>query len=124
MRKESTHFNCLTTEISEDRKEALARKNEFQCGPCRVYPKEIVIDSNEVTTVDTIDNIKMNFLLPEFALPANVIVGPKPNECVVYESESISSKCDKCDYTNTDKNSVPMNLYAQNVIQNLMKSVF
>ena len=45
-------------------------------------------------------------MLSEFALPANVIVGPKPNECVVYESESISSKCDKCDYTNTDKNSV------------------
>ena len=36
------------------------------------------------------DNIKLNFLLPENTLPANVLVDLTSNECGVSESESLS----------------------------------
>ena len=130
MCKESTHFNCLTTEISEDRKEALARKNEFQCGPCRVYPKEIIIDSNEITTVDTIDNIKINFcflkmlylLTSLLTLLLMSVLSLKVCLQVLNVINVITQTLIKRVLMNTLV--LLMNLYAQNVILNLMKSVF
>ena len=50
--KQSTHFNCLTNGISDERKEILSKKNEFQRGTCRVYPNQIIDALVDLTSGD------------------------------------------------------------------------
>ena len=66
--KESTHYSCLTSEISDARKETMAQKNEFQCGNYRVYPNKIVDTDTDEAAIDIIDKLKITFLLPDFKL--------------------------------------------------------
>ena len=99
--KESTHFSCLSNEISEERKEVLSKNNEFLCGPCRVYPKIIDVDDDGTTNaIEMIDNIKMNLFFPE---TQPQLVDLTSTEESPNEKEPDCFKCQHCDFTNREK---------------------
>ena len=99
--KEITHYNCLSNSISDARKDILSQKNEFKCGPCRVYPDQVKeAEDDEITTID---DIKMTLLLPDNPSPPNALIDLTNETESRTEKEPSYFNCTKCDFTHTEK---------------------
>ena len=102
--KESTHFNCLPSEISDARKEIMLQKNEFQCGICRVYPDQVKeSETDEITIIDT---LKQNLVLPDTNSTTKALIDLTSEKELVNEEDPYDFKCFKCDFRHKVKHNL------------------